>query len=353
MKRNIGYDIIRILAIVLVVLCHSTELVFVIGHDGNYADASFIPHALGRLGVPLFLMLTAALQMGKDFDTTPEVTGFWKSKVLPLYLKTAGWIIVFFVVDHLYFGDGDSLIYLIKELLFLAPVESYSQMWYMPFIIGIFFALPFIVKLLKTYDIKLLLVPVAIIALGNMVVPYVSIILGFLDPLTGSLFFYLNFADLGGYFIVYLVAGYLIVHRGWLERVHPLVFLPIAALAVLGIAGYEYWSVQKDFLDGVSYGFIFVCVAGVSLFLCIKNACAGLSVPDFPATVLKLLSQATLTVFFIHNLVLRFLWVVFPHSEELANSLLLFVLATLISFVLAVPLNRMATAVVSKVRKLI
>ena len=63
--RIVSFDVIRLIAISCVVLCHSVETVY---KASNLSLGYGLAHYLGRLGVPLFLFLTGALIINKEFD---------------------------------------------------------------------------------------------------------------------------------------------------------------------------------------------------------------------------------------------------------------------------------------------
>ncbi|MFY9198788.1 MAG: acyltransferase family protein [Acutalibacteraceae bacterium] len=71
-KRIAWLDYARSIAIVCVCICHSTEIFYhgvLIGESDVTNALWFLLNSLytfGRIGVPLFLMLTGALMLGKD-----------------------------------------------------------------------------------------------------------------------------------------------------------------------------------------------------------------------------------------------------------------------------------------------
>ena len=72
-KRIINLDIARTFAILCVVLCHSVECVYKMNLQewNSYSNTSniikIILFTIGRLGVPIFLLLTGYLTLNKNF----------------------------------------------------------------------------------------------------------------------------------------------------------------------------------------------------------------------------------------------------------------------------------------------
>ena len=76
-------DLLRALAILMVILCHATEGIYPLSISGmddlsvQSKAAAFTSFTFGRLGVPIFLMISGYLLLDKDYD--PEKTvKFWK-----------------------------------------------------------------------------------------------------------------------------------------------------------------------------------------------------------------------------------------------------------------------------------
>ena len=75
-------DLARAVAILLVVLCHATESVYQLNLE-NMTSLSFQSRVFGfacftagRLGVPLFLMITGSLLLSRDYDND-RIKSFW------------------------------------------------------------------------------------------------------------------------------------------------------------------------------------------------------------------------------------------------------------------------------------
>ena len=100
-KQRIAFlDFARALAILLVVLCHVIELFYPFsleGMQGLHPRARiFATTALtiGRLGVPLFLMISGYLLLGRRYDEE-RCRRFWKHNWLHLFFLTIVWILLY------------------------------------------------------------------------------------------------------------------------------------------------------------------------------------------------------------------------------------------------------------------
>lgn len=103
-KRVPLYDVLRIIAILFVVLCHCSEYVYLPHNSLPYS----VLHFLGRLGVPLFFFLTGALVMSKEFDSRQTVKRFYSHNLLGLVTTAEVWIAIYCLLLNVQGGAGDN-----------------------------------------------------------------------------------------------------------------------------------------------------------------------------------------------------------------------------------------------------
>ena len=207
-KRNIQLDLIRSIAIILVVLNHAVETYFngtsevMVGFNKYFAIVFF---TLGRLGVPLFLILSGYLLLTRNYDTDQKCILFWKNKLIPLFFTWEIWIVIYCVYLSWFNNSTLDFKYLIKCVLFLEQVQL-PHVWYMYMLIGMYISFPIISSILKKYSLKTLIFPIIIVYICSMVIPSCNIILELLGKGTYSikLSLWIN----GGAYAIYLIIGY-------------------------------------------------------------------------------------------------------------------------------------------------
>lgn len=230
-KRDAALDIIRAFAIVMVVLCHATERVYIVwsGVPGNALAGSAVYaalHLMSRLGVPLFLMLTGALVLRKRFSSSADVLRFYRTHLLPLFIATELWVVLYnlwFAADGAFSPDG-----LVKDLLFIEYPKIHF--WYMPMILGLYATIPFVAMVVQHVRLRALALPLALVFALSSVWPTTGWFVGFLGlgalPATK-----LTVPFGGGVYGIYLILGYYAYNRRILREV------PVALLAALGLVG--------------------------------------------------------------------------------------------------------------------
>ena len=172
-----------------------------------FALASF---TVGRIGVPLFLLLSGYLLLDRWYDED-GCRRFWKRNWCGLVLTTEIWIVLY---DIFLWSVYDAHPSLWKHMLFLQKVPM-GHMWYMPMIIGLYLFLPFMARALRNIDVKILRFPLGVLSIYLFVVPVFHVIRKALGHgWVGSL---LDPGYSGGIYGVYLILGYCL-KKGMLRR---------------------------------------------------------------------------------------------------------------------------------------
>lgn len=154
-NRLSGIDFIRSIAILLVILNHSVENVLNMENPevikGFISYSSFLPSllfTLGRIGVPLFLMITGFTMLHRDYFKENKIKHFYKNNFLSLFITTAIWIFLYNIFLTVFFNRPFNLLNMFLEIFLLKQLYI-SHFWYLPMIIGFYFFLPFIANGLK------------------------------------------------------------------------------------------------------------------------------------------------------------------------------------------------------------
>lgn len=179
--RDISLDIIRSFAIIFVVLNHGVESYFKLEeHDVavsvNTMDQSGIMFlfTIGRLGVPLFLMLTGYLLLGRDYDKPGAIKRFWIHNLLSLVVTWEIWLFLYNIFLSIHNEAPFDTEGWIRQMTFTGPIEI-THYWYMPVIIGIYFFIPFIAKGIKNLPKYTLYIILAVCFVTLFVVPSINV----------------------------------------------------------------------------------------------------------------------------------------------------------------------------------
>lgn len=179
--------------------------------------------------------------LGKEW----EPFSFYKKYLIPMIVTTEIWIFINYIFQWKVQKEGFFPGRLLREMLFLKD-PGLSHMWYMPMIIGIYVIIPFLSKLLMSFqDNKSFLIPGMLAVFTFVLIPTVEVFRKeafsgvSLNPQTDVKF-------LGGIYGLYLIFGYMIGRRKILKRIHTGCFLAagIAAMSLNIVGQYFLYSHQ-------------------------------------------------------------------------------------------------------------
>lgn len=303
-ERKSWIDCARVCAIFCVVLCHAVENFYgsVIRGEAQVGAALWLAEntlfTLGRLGVPLFLAISGALLLGRDL--TPG--RFYKKSLLPLLVTTEIWIVLNDLFVCAFQGIPFQWSDLISEMCFLRTLEL-SHMWYMPMILGVYLALPFLSMAARAVkDVKAFFLPYLVGILAFLVIPTINVFLTEAVPGGETLKFKLELDFMGGVYGLYLFGGYFIVRYRVLERIKGgYLFLTGVAAFLLNTAGQYYLYINEYYKSSklLWYSSLFIFVMGMLLFEGIRRSMDGFTA-QVPGAV-EVIARCSFGIYLLHK----------------------------------------------------
>lgn len=149
-KRNMNIDRIKFIAILMVLLVHSSTDVF---HNIRYLSTFkllglSVIHIMTSVAVPLFLMASGYFLLREKKSYKEMIM----DKILSLWIVFVILLIFYHLIDYVQYGTfnvGDLLL----ESIFLKP-QIRTYLWYIPLIIGLYLLTPLLSELVQLIDIK-------------------------------------------------------------------------------------------------------------------------------------------------------------------------------------------------------
>ena len=292
-KRVEWIDFVRALAILTVLYIHASDGIFIISSDKilHYTLFSrifeFASLFIGRIGVPLFLMITGYLLIDRHYNDE-KVRKFWDVNCRNLIIVTVFWTIVYAIILQIVTMNSAQV----------NLVESgnlmFSHMWYMPMIIGMYLSLPFVSNGLKDFDNKTIYKGVIVFSILAFCVPFISTLLDINGVKNVNIQYCLGFS--GGVYGIYIILGYLVkrdkfknVSNWWLTLITIVSFI----ITIL----FEYYTYLRGYPFLLWYEFPFILLGSFSIF----ELCSRIKkVKGYK--VIAILSKYSFAVFLVHNL---------------------------------------------------
>ena len=293
-------DLIRICAIVLVVLCHATEGIYKLDVESvlalSTADKAlvFTCFTIGRLGVPLFLLISGWLLLDRKYDRQ-AMKRFWKNSWLHLAVCTLAWFLVYDLFLILVYGKTISAADVIRHLLFMDKVDI-SHVWYLLMIIGLYPLIPFAANALQAVeDRKQVLVPMGFFFVFLFLYPFASLVLQVVRPAHPGFRSQLGEGFSGGVYGFYLICGWLLKKQAF-RKIRPAWMITASVLSVAAAVCIQMTRYAAGVKYSIYYDSVLLMIPAVTVFeLVSRREKAGES------KALKWLAGFAFGVYLTHN----------------------------------------------------
>ena len=302
-ERIIFLDYLRVFAIISVLLCHSTQAIYVFETDyvkSISAQSKYMLLTLftcGRMfGVPIFLMITGYLLLGKEYNDE-KIVRFWKNSWLHLVICTMIWFLIYDIFLLVRHEQDMPLTDIVKDVLFLHKV-NFDHVWYMPMIIGYYLLIPFVSNAIRSVkNPGIILFPVILIFYLSSIISFVDLCfqISGKNPLEQKIS--LGFS--GGIYGIYIILGYLLKREWSLRRWQKTALLLTAALAVAISVLVTNKVINANIAVELWYDSPFIVIGSIALFILATQI-------NFPSKIngaVVWLSKYSFAVYLIHMLV--------------------------------------------------
>lgn len=163
MQRNLYFDTLRGIAILMVVAIHT----FIAGEFDNYQSICAISmREICNVAVPLFLAISGFFIGRKKFESNYQIITFWKKQIPKVYIPTLFWSIPYLALTVFHQQS------LLKNILVFL-LCGYSIYYFIALIIQCYLLLPFIQKKMLNYAMGGVILILSLICVA--VISYTSI----------------------------------------------------------------------------------------------------------------------------------------------------------------------------------
>lgn len=325
-SRIIGYDIIRVIAASMVVAIHS-NVFYLQSKDGSCVWFTAMElTALCAVSVPLFFMVSGAVNIGAEKPIT--LTDLYRRKLPKLMIPFLLWSCIYVIVRM---GMGkipvsaDGFISLLWE-------PAYYQFWFIYSLIGMYICIPIFQFLIQKADKRTLQYTVVLWLFFSVVLPTaLRYIPGF------KISDHFNLVFLEGYWGYFFLGAYLKKYP--IERPKRIgAIFAIVGVFITGVcAGIEYYC-STPYYAYVYCAYLLpgVVLAAVGLFLLISN----ITISGRKKGVIVWFSSLSMGVYYVHTLILSALDIFFKNwGYGIHLMLLKWVIACLISILVCYSLS--------------
>lgn len=289
-KHDLSFDIIRILACFLVIVNHTNSEVFLNMEPCLTWNLSVAYFYFSKIAVPLFLMISGALLLKKDYSYKDILIHKVGKTVLVLCLFS----LYIYVVEENHPFDLRAFFHTIWEK---PIITSY---WYFYLLIALYLALPFLRKLVLSFKEKDWQYFFVIWFIFSGILPVLT-----RYEIIPTLTFWFDLQIMSGY-VGYLFAGYYIsnlnITKQTLMKVIGVAIPVIAALLLMSVASAYYellkWQQLYLMLDNLYY--FPVMIMSVLIFFILHHGLKTITLPKMAETFLKNVASTTFGIYVLH-----------------------------------------------------
>jgi surface polysaccharide O-acyltransferase-like enzyme len=320
---------LRIIALFAVIILHcSSPLLGGYGKvpQGQWLAADFY-NALTRFAVPVFVMITGALLLGRD----DEIFSFLKKRLSRIVTPFLFWSLVY--IAYAFYNEdipysADTWVN-IKQVLHQLRNGSSYHLWYVYMLIGLYFIIPVLSKFIRNANEKETLY---FLGVWLMVMLFSQPYLQRYNPQIDIRYF-------GGY-IGYLVLGYYLANKSfgytYMATIMAIIFIATVAGITLGTSAlYQHYNGISTLLyEPLSWPIVILASA---MFLMVRFA--PLNLPVWLVTVRDFAGKYNYGIYLSHALFLTLLdapdLTGFSLSYKSFNPLVSIPLTALVCFILS------------------
>ena len=291
-ERDIYPDIIRIFAYCCVVLLHS--LTPVITDAGLYGSFSWYftiaANAVARAGVPLFLMLSGHLLLGRE----ERPLAFYRRRFPRILVPLLAWNVVYFLSSV---GRGEASPTVDAFLAVLLDNGSAYHLWYLYTLAGLYLLLPFFSVICRNCTRGELFALLLVTLFPGTIRPFLNTHL--------PVYLYLFGVLVEGY-LGYVLLGYLL---GRMELTRTAVLAACACVALgiwMSVTGNAAASSAEGIALPANGGYMlhhYLCAGG--MFVLLRRIFEGRDASPKARRALSTLSGATFPAYGVHVLILN------------------------------------------------
>ena len=310
-QRIVWLDIARVLAIVSISSNHAVNRAF--RNFGTLNEAYMIvPYSVtifraiisvfSRLGVPLFLMITGALCLKKEFEKPETVKTFYLHNLLGIFITSELWYFIMFWYRTLLRSNTileKGFVYAIKRcigtMLFIDQ-ETMGSMWYIPMILCVYTVIPLLGISVQKLDRIALLVPMICVTFASMIIPNISRAIDVI--FNKDISFAISSENIFSMFSVFVIVGYF-VNQKIFSTLHELILI-IASIGLFALCVfYQIWEYSLIEGEHMGYDFFPLGVLAIILFEIIRRKFES----KRENVIISYISKISFAIYFVHVII--------------------------------------------------
>jgi len=296
-KNRIYYlDVIRVVACLAVIMIHSSAIYV----DNNIGSLNFwvgnILNGISRVGVPLFVMISGALLLDKDYNYSNKKPFNHITKLIIFFVFWSFiYCVIFRIIEPaLIKHESVNIVEVVGSL-----IKGHYHLWYIYMIIGLYLILPLMRLWIKDENKKYVEYFIILSIIFNYIIPQIiSVGKNYTDLFNHvqNILDYINLKYVGG-FTTYFVLGWYINNYSFKKR--KIIYMTGILSAITTILGTYIIFITSGKVTHIGgYLTINVFLQTVAIFLCIKTKFNNIK--ENKSKFISIISKNSLGIYAIH-----------------------------------------------------
>lgn len=302
-KRNISFDLLRILSAFSVVMLHvSGEYIYryQVG-DLGFCLSNFM-NSISRFGVPIFVMISGAIFLSEN--KAVSIKTIWCKNIFRMCLVFAIWSFSYYVYESLYWWKFDFWNQGIVRTI-TGCIYASDHFWFLFMIMGLYALVPILRTWVHNASKKELDYFVILFLIFQIGRTTLSILID--KSLVHEIFDLVKIVELSWY-LGYFVIGYILMRYGVSRRIKIFLYacVPVGIVANYLISDYMSRK-QGAYTPGIydSFG-VFTFLHCVALFVFFTDTCSDLKLGEKTEKLCTNMALDTLGIYLMHIALLDF-----------------------------------------------
>ncbi len=317
-------DVVRTIAIISITMNHAVSRTFDVYGD-TMAEFNTIPvlftviksvlYCFSRLGVPLFLMISGALLLPRNYTEKNKLEKFIKHNWFNLFITTEIWLAIMYWFLQL--GSSSILrtegflpafIGFIKNQLFIDQV-TFGSMWYMPMILCVYLMIPIFSLAVNKIDKGYFIIPMTIAMVSGMIIPTWNAAMDAVGS-NASIDIALSITDLFSIYFIYVFIGYFI-SQGLMKQIPNYILILGIILPFVLVCVFQFWIYTTPSNYAVRYQSFGLLISASCLFEIMRRKDNDL----LPNKIVTEISKISFGIYFLHIIVMTLIEKIFSYIE--------------------------------------
>lgn len=325
-ERNISLDITRIIAVLAVVMTH-TSAGFVTSYNTTTLEFLWgnIFDSISRIGVPLFVMVSGALML--DENRNVSIRSLLLKNIKNIVSLLIFWSVLYCCIYDIAFPllKGEALSF--KSIVY-SMVMGHYHMWYLYMIIGLYLITPFLREFVNKRNKNL----VCLFFTVSILTQFSQPILNGLSLMWEDVIYLVKFIekfhlDFFGGFITYYIIGWYLMNIE-IKKKYRFYCIGLFSLLITIL----YVQITKDYPNGYSNVNLLTLLYSVAVFIALN--CERRWTPNNRLkNIIEILSKLSFGVYIVHPLFQTVFREIFEYTKApLQYILIYYVVVIVLSF---------------------